>query len=66
MVKTKSFKGNQNINAIYRNVGRVYGAQSWKERTLLCESMFAPIGKQTLISKKGRMKSFSYETKASI
>ena len=26
----------------------VYGAQSWKEKRLLCESVFVPIGKQTL------------------
>ena len=33
---------------------------------LLCESVFILIGIQTLIQKNGRMKSFSYETKASM
>ena len=28
-----------------------YGAQSWKERRLLCESMFIPIEKRTSILK---------------
>ena len=28
-----------------------YGARSWKERRLLCESMFIPIERQTLILK---------------
>ena len=31
----------------------VYGAQSWKEMRLLCESMFATIGEWTLILKNG-------------
>ena len=29
----------------------VYGAQSWNERRLLCESVFIPIEKQALILK---------------
>ena len=37
---------------------RVYGAQSCKERRLLCESMFVPIGKQTLILKMVGTKAF--------
>ena len=44
----------------------VYGAQSKEERILLFESMFVLIGKQTLIAKSGGMKSFSYETKATM
>ena len=43
----------------------VYGAQSRKERRLLCEFMFVPIKKQILILKNGRERSVSYETKAS-
>ena len=45
---------------------RAYGAQSWKERGLLCESVFVPIDKWTLILKKDGKISFSYETKASM
>ena len=44
----------------------VYGAQSWKERRLSCESMIIPIDKWTLILKKGGKSSFSYEIKATI
>ena len=42
----------------------VYGAQSWKEKRLLCEFVFVPNEKQTLILKNGGERSFSYETKA--
>ena len=41
-------------------------APSWKERRLLCESMFILIDERTLILKNGGKKSFSYETKASM
>ena len=41
-------------------------AQSWKERRLLCESVFVAIDKWTLILKSGGKKSVSYETKASM
>ena len=44
----------------------VCGVQSWKERRLLFEFAFVLIGKQTLSPKNGRIKSFSYETKASM
>ena len=36
----------------------VYGAKSWKERRLLCESVFASIGKQALILKIAVRKAF--------
>ena len=44
----------------------VYGLQSWEERRSLCESMFIPIERQTLIIKYGAKWDFCYETKASI
>ena len=44
----------------------VFGSQSWKERRLLCESLFIQIDKWSLILKNGGKKSFSYETKLSI
>ena len=44
----------------------VYSSQSWKERTLLHESMFIPIDRQNLILKNGGKWSLSFETKASI
>ena len=44
----------------------VYGAQSWREWRLLCESMFVPIDKQNLSQKNGGKRSFSYEIKASM
>ena len=47
-------------------VGQAYGAQAWKEKRLLCESVFVPIDKWTLIVKNGRKWSFSYESKTSI
>ena len=40
----------------------VYGAQSWKEKRLLCEFVFVLIGKWTLILKNGTKRSFYYET----
>ena len=42
----------------------VYRAQSWKERRLLCESIFVLVDKWTLILKNGGKKSFLNETKA--
>ena len=45
---------------------RVYDAQSWKERRLLCESMFIPSERRASILKIGNKSSFSYEIKASI
>ena len=36
----------------------VCGAQSWKEGRLLCESVFVPVGKQTLILKMVERKAF--------
>ena len=51
---------------LYQWEERVYGAQSWKERRLLHESMLILIGRRTLILKNSRKKSFSYETKASL
>ena len=44
----------------------VYGAQSWKQGRLLCESMFVPINKWTLTLLNDGKRSFSYETKASM
>ena len=44
----------------------VYGALLWKQRRLLCESMFVPINKWTLTLKNNGKKSFSYGTKASM
>ena len=44
----------------------VYGAQSWKLKRLLHESVFVLIEKQTLTPKNGGKWSFSYETEASI
>ena len=44
----------------------VYGAQSWKERRLLCESMVVQIKRRTSILKMVERDAFSYETKASI
>ena len=43
----------------------VCGAQSWKKKKLLCESMFVRIDKRILTLKNGGKRSFSYETKAS-
>ena len=37
----------------------VYGAQSWKERKLLCESLFVPIEKSTSTLKKDEKRRFS-------
>ena len=45
---------------------KVYGAHSWKDKRLLCESIFVPINKWTLTLKNGMIRSFSYEPKASI
>ena len=42
----------------------IYGAQSWKEVRLLCESMF-PNWKMNFNAKNDRKWSFSYNTKAS-
>ena len=42
----------------------VYGAWSWKEKWLLCESMFIQIDWQTLILKNGVKWSFSYKSNA--
>ena len=44
----------------------VYVAQSWKEKRLLCESVFVPIDKWTLALKNDGKKTFPYETKASM
>ena len=44
----------------------VYATQSWKEKRLLCESLFVPIEKQTFILKNDGKRSLSYETKASM
>ena len=44
----------------------VYDSQSWKERRLLCESVFIQIDKRTLILKNYGKNSFSDETKASM
>ena len=41
----------------------VYSAQPYKEKRLLCESVFIPIDRWTLILKNGRNGSFFYETK---
>ena len=42
---------------------RVYGAQSWKERTLLCESVFIPIDRRTFILKMVRKVVFLMKSK---
>ena len=44
----------------------VYGAQSWKKKRLLYESVFVTIKKWTLILKNGGRRSFAYETKATM
>ena len=44
----------------------VYGSQSWKEKRLLCKSVFIKIDKRTLFLKNGRKGRLSYETKASM
>ena len=49
-------------NHLSQWVGMVYGAQSWTKKRLLCESMFVPIEKWTLILKNGGKRSFSSET----
>ena len=41
----------------------VYCAKSWKERRLICESVFVPIDKQSLILINGGNKSLLKETK---
>ena len=41
----------------------VYGAQSWKERRLLCESMFIPIERRTWILKTVEEQVFLMESK---
>ena len=41
----------------------VYGAQSWKERRLLCESMFIPIERRTSILKLVIRKAFIMKPK---
>ena len=43
-----------------------YGAQSWKQWRLLCESMFVPLDKWTITLKNDGKRSFSFETKALI
>ena len=43
-----------------------YGARSWKEGRLLCQSVFVTIDKWTLPLKKDGKKTFSCETKASM
>ena len=40
-----------------------YGAQSWKERILLCESTFIPIEKQTSILKMVKKQAFLMKPK---
>ena len=47
-------------------VERVYAAQSWKERRLLCESIFILTDKRTMILKNIGKKSFLDETKVSM
>ena len=42
---------------------RVYGTQFWKERRLLCESMFIPIDRQTLIVKMVEKNAFLMKPK---
>ena len=44
----------------------VYGTQPWKEMRLLCESMFIPIERQTLVFKMVEREVFFFETNASI
>ena len=44
----------------------IYGAQSWKARKLLRESMFITIDRWTFILKNRGKWSFSYKIKASI
>ena len=45
---------------------RMSSCQSWKEKRLLCESVFVLVYKQSLILKNGGKRSFSYEMKASM
>ena len=42
---------------------RVYGTQSWKERLLLCESVFVLIDKWTLTLKNGKRQAFIMKSK---
>ena len=44
----------------------ICGAKSLKEKRLLCEFVFIPTDRQTLIPKNGGKCGFSYETKGSI
>ena len=41
----------------------VYGAQSWKERRLLCESTFVPINKLNLTPKNIKREAFLIKLK---
>ena len=41
----------------------VYGAQSWKEKRLLCESMFIPIERWTSILKMAEWEAFPMKPK---
>ena len=45
----KFFLWNQSINSFIPRRRIIYDAQSWKERTLLCESTFIPIDRWALI-----------------
>ena len=44
----------------------IYGVQSWKEKRLLCESVFVLTDKLTLTLKNDGKRSIFYETKASL
>ena len=67
MVEWKAFLTKPNHQCHSSQWGEwVCGAQPWKESWLLCESMFVPIGKQTLTLKNDGKKSFSSKTKASV
>ena len=46
-------------------VERAYGAQTWKKRQLLCESVFVLIDTQTLFLKNDWNKGFSFEIERS-
>ena len=62
----KFFLCNQCINIVYPNEENVFMCPIMKKMRLLCESMFIPTERRTLVPKMVKKRSFSYETKASV
>ena len=66
-MEKKLFKWNQSVNVIYPNEENEFVVLNQKKKKgLLCESLFVPIDKRTLILKNGWKRTSSYETKASM